>query len=150
MRHAKSFRKFSRTAAHRRAMFRNMTTSMIEHERLETTVEKAKDLRGVVEKLVTLAGEDTLPHRRRAYGYLKNKAVVHKLFADIGPRFRSRPGGYTRVIRTRRRAGDAAELAIIEFVDRSEPLAPKPSRAKKKQQKAAAAEGVEEESAAES
>lgn len=116
MRHQKSLRKFGRTPAHRRAMFRNLATSLLEHERCETTVEKAKDLRRVVEKLITLAGEDTLHRRRRAYSYLQRKDVVHKLFAEIGPRYRERPGGYTRVVRTRYRAGDSAEMAIIELV----------------------------------
>lgn len=91
MRHQKSLRKFGRTPAHRRAMFRNLATSLLEHERCETTVEKAKDLRRVVEKLITLAGEDTLHRRRRAYSYLQRKDVVHKLFAEIGPRYRERP-----------------------------------------------------------
>lgn len=117
MRHQKAFRKFSRTPAHRKAMFRNMATALIQHEQIETTLYKAKDLRGVVERLITLGKEDTLHHRRQAYGYLQDKAVVHKLFADIGPRFKERPGGYTRVIRTRVRTGDAAELAVISFVE---------------------------------
>jgi large subunit ribosomal protein L17 len=116
MRHAKTYRKFSRTPSHRRAMFRNMATSLFIHERLETTVEKAKDLRGVAEKLITLAGTDTLHARRRAYGYVQDKAAVRKLFDEIGPRFKERTGGYTRVVRTRVRAGDAAEMAVIELV----------------------------------
>lgn len=117
MRHQKSFRKFSRSSAHRQAMFRNLATSLLREERLETTVAKAKDLRRVAEKLITMAGKDTLPARRRAYSYLYSKEVVHKLFTDIGPRYKDRPGGYTRVVRTRRRDSDAAELAIIELVE---------------------------------
>lgn len=97
-------------------MFRNMATALLLHEKCETTVEKAKDLRRVVEKLITLAGSDTLHARRQAYSYLQDKAVVHKLFAEVGPRFRTRPGGYTRVVRSRTRAGDAADLAVIELV----------------------------------
>ena len=88
-------------------MFRNMATSLIAHERCETTVQRAKDLRRVAEKLITLAGEDTLQRRRKAYSYLKKKEVVHKLFAEIGPRYALRPGGYTRVVRTGFRSGDA-------------------------------------------
>ena len=95
-----------------------MATSFFKHERFETTVPKAKELRPVVEKLVTLGKNDTLAARRQAYGYLLDKAVVHKLFADIGPRNATRNGGYTRIVRTRVRLGDAAEMAVIELVDR--------------------------------
>ena len=119
MRHKKKLRKLNRTPSHRRALFRNMATALLERERCETTLPKAKELRGVVERLITLAGEDTLHRRRQAYGYLCSKAVVHKLFAEIGPRFKERPGGYTRVVRTRRRAGDCAEMAVIELVEKS-------------------------------
>lgn len=133
MRHKNSYRKFSRTHEHRRAMFRNLATSLLRHERCETTIGKAKDLRRVVEKLISLAGRDqSLAARRQAFGYLMGKDVVHKLFSDIGPRFADRKGGYTRVLRTRRRVGDAAEMALIELV--TEPLktsAKKPSSAKK-------------------
>jgi large subunit ribosomal protein L17 len=127
MRHAKTYRKFSRTPSHRRAMFRNMATSLFLHERLETTVEKAKDLRSVAEKLITLAGTDTLHARRLAYGYVQDKSAVRKLFDVIGPRFKDRTGGYTRVVRTRVRPGDAAELAVIELV--SEEFSPKAKKA---------------------
>lgn len=133
MKHSVNFRKFSRTPSHRRSMFRNLATSLLEHGRLETTVPKAKDLRRVAEKLITLAGEDTLHRRRRAYQVLKSKAVVHKLFAEIGPQFKLRPGGYTRVLRTRRRPGDAAEMAIIELV--REEYSPKPQREPKRSSK---------------
>jgi large subunit ribosomal protein L17 len=119
MRHGKSLRKFSRTWSHRKALLRNLATSFFKYEKFETTVEKAKELRPLVEKLITLGRNDTLAARRQAYGYLMDKAVVHKLFADIGPRCASRNGGYTRVVRTRVRPGDAAELAIIELVDKS-------------------------------
>lgn len=120
MRHRKRGRKLNRTPAHRRALFRNMATDLLRHERIETTVEKAKELRGPVEKLITLAGEDSLANRRLAYSYLQDKAVVHKLFTEIGPIFKSRPGGYTRVVRSRLRAGDCAQLAVIELVERTE------------------------------
>jgi large subunit ribosomal protein L17 len=93
-----------------------MATSLLREERIETTVEKAKELRRVVEPLIALGGEDTLHARRQAYSYLLDKTVVHKLFADIGPRFKSRPGGYTRIVRTRNRAGDAAQLAVMELL----------------------------------
>jgi len=131
MRHKKAFRKFSRTPAHRRAMFRNMATSLLWQEHFETTVQKAKDLRAVVEKLITVAKENSLHRRRKAYDYLQDKAVVHKLFAEIGPRYKERPGGYTRVLRTRVRPGDGAELAIIELVEgKVQKSTPKKSKAK--------------------
>lgn len=98
-------------------MFRNMATALLEHERIETTVGKAKDLRGVTERLITIGREDTLHNRRKAYSYLMSKKVVHKLFTEIGPRYKDRPGGYTRVLKTRVRAGDAAAMAIIELVE---------------------------------
>ena len=115
MRHQGAFRKFSRSPAHRRAMFRNLATSLVERERFETTIQKAKDLRRVVEKLVSLASTDTLANRRQAHGFLMTKDSVHKLFTDIGPRFKGRAGGFTRVIRTRIRACGAAEMGLIEF-----------------------------------
>ena len=117
MRHLKSFRKFSRTPAHRKALFRNLATALIRDERCETTVEKAKDLRSVVEKLITSARSGTLHARRQALSYLNSKEVVHKLFAEVAPRYAGRAGGYTRVLKTGTRHGDAADLAIIELVD---------------------------------
>ena len=99
---------------------RNLATSFFKHERFETTVPKAKELRPVVERLVTLGKNDTLAARRQAYSYLMDKAVVHKLFTEIGPRNATRNGGYTRIVRTRVRPGDAAELAVIELVDKAE------------------------------
>jgi large subunit ribosomal protein L17 len=117
-----------------------MATSFIKHERFETTVPKAKELRPVVERLITLGKNDTLPARRQAYSYLMDKAVVHKLFADVGPRCASRNGGYTRIVRTRVRPGDAAELAIIELVDKAAAKgATKEAPAKKAAPKKAAA-----------
>jgi large subunit ribosomal protein L17 len=143
MRHGKGLRQLSRTASHRRALLRNMATSFIRYEHFETTVQKAKELRPIVERLVTLGKNDTLAARRQAYSYLMDKAVVHKLFADVGPRCASRNGGYTRIVRTRIRHGDAAELAIIELVDKvgaEAKAAPKKAPAKKK---AAAGEASE-------
>ncbi len=119
MRHGKGLRNLSRTSSHRRALLRNMATSFLQVERFETTVPKAKELRPVVERLITLGKSDTLASRRQAYSYLLNKAVVHKLFTEIGPRCSARNGGYTRIVRTRVRPGDAAELAIIELVDQA-------------------------------
>lgn len=115
MKHSAHVRKFGRNSSARRAMFRSLATSLIREEKFETTVQKAKDLRGVVERLVTLAKEDTLTNRRRAYSYLLSKKVVHKLFAEVAPRYKAVKGGYTRIVRTGYRHGDAAELAVIEF-----------------------------------
>ena len=140
MRHGKGLRKLSRNISHRKALLRNLATSFFKHERFETTVPKAKELRPVVERLVTLGKNDTLAARRQAYSYLMDKAVVHKLFTDIGPRNAARNGGYTRIVRTRVRPGDAAELAVIELVDKAEAKsAPKEASAKKAAPKKAAA-----------
>lgn len=130
MRHKKTFRKFSRTSSHRRAMFANMAMALVEHGRIQTTEAKAKDLRRVVEKLVSLGREGTLDARRRAIGELggPGKAVarqgqvttrnaVQKLFGELAERFKDRPGGYTRVIKLGPRRGDNAPMAVIEFVD---------------------------------
>jgi large subunit ribosomal protein L17 len=128
MRHKKAFRKFSRTPAHRRAMFRNLATSLVLHDRIETTLPKAKELKRIADKLVTLGKTDTLHNRRRAMSYLmpvnreakdnKEKwTAVHKLFSDIAMRYADRNGGYTRVIRTRVRPGDKAQMAYIGFVE---------------------------------
>lgn len=119
---------------------RNLATSFFKYERFETTVPKAKELRPVVERLVTLGKNDTLAARRQAYSYLLDKAVVHKLFTDIGPRNATRNGGYTRIVRTRVRPGDAAELAVIELVDKAAAKgATKEAAAKKAAPKKAAA-----------
>ena len=118
MRHGKGLRQLSRNTSHRRALLRNLATSFFKYESFETTVPKAQELRPVVERLITLGKNDTLAARRQAYSYLMDKAVVHKLFAEIGPRCSTRNGGYTRIVRTRVRHGDAAEMAIIELVDK--------------------------------
>ena len=117
MRHKNNFRKFKRDAAHRQAMLNNLATSLLRHERIKTTLAKAKDLRGVVEPLITVAAQDNVHNRRQAYNTVFDKAVVHKLFTELGPRYEKRPGGYTRVLKLGSRAGDAAPMAIIELVD---------------------------------
>ncbi len=117
MRHRVSGRKLGRTSAHRKAMFRNQLTALFTHERIITTVAKAKDLRPQAERMVTLARTGTLANRRRILSSVSDKEVVSKLFNDIAPRFSDRPGGYTRIMRLGRRHGDGAEMAIIEFVD---------------------------------
>ena len=116
MRHNKSGRKLGRTAAHRKAMLRNMARSLLIHERIRTTEHKAKELRGVVEQLVTLAQTDSVHARRMAYKVLENHQLVARLFNEIGPRFTGQPGGYTRVVKmSLPRAGDCAAMAIIEL-----------------------------------
>ena len=116
MRHAKAFRKLNRTAAHRRSLLRNMTTSLVMHEKCETTLAKAKTIRPVVEQLITLGRKDTLHNRRKAYAWMTDKDAVQKLFSVIGPRYQSRPGGYCRIVKTGIRHGDAAPMAIIELI----------------------------------
>ena len=118
MRHRKSGRHLNRTSAHRKAMYANMAASLIAHEVIKTTVPKAKELRRLAEPLVTLAKEDTVANRRLAFRRLRDKAAVGKLFSELGPRFRERPGGYTRILKAGHRAGDAAPVAYIEFVGR--------------------------------
>ncbi|PID79453.1 50S ribosomal protein L17 [bacterium DOLZORAL124_64_63] len=117
MRHNVKGRKFNRTAAHRKMMFRNMVTSLFEHERITTTVTKAKEARGVAERLITFAKKGDLHSRRMAARKVMEPAVLQKLFDDIGPRYADRQGGYTRILRLGPRRGDNAELAILELVD---------------------------------
>lgn len=119
MRHRKSGRQLNRNSSHRKAMFRNMAASLLEHESIMTTLPKAKELRKVVEPLVTLGKEDSVSKRRLAFARLRDKATVGKLFTDIGPRFKERPGGYTRILKCGYREGDKAPMAIIELVDRN-------------------------------
>lgn len=118
MRHGFAGRKFSRTTSHRLAMFSNMANALIKHEQIKTTLPKAKDLRPIVEKLVTLGKKGGLANRRRAYAELRDDAMVAKLFTTIAERYKGRPGGYTRVVKAGFRYGDAAPMAIIEFVER--------------------------------
>lgn len=118
MRHGKVHRKFNRTAEHRKAMFANMCAALIKHEQIVTTLPKAKDLRPVVEKLVTLGKKGGLHGRRQAIAQVRDAAMVKKLFEVIGPRYKERNGGYTRIMKAGFRFGDNAPLAVIEFVDR--------------------------------
>ena len=120
MRHRKSGRKLGRTGAHRRSMFRNMATSLVEHELIKTTLQKAKELRKVAEPLITLAKVDSVAHRRLAYSRLQDKAAVGKLFTELGPRYQSRPGGYISILKCGFRSGDAAPMAYVGLMDRPE------------------------------
>lgn len=117
MRHLNGYRKLGRRSAHRRAMLRNMTTSMVLHERIDTTVQKAKEVRSLVEKMITLGKRGDLHARRSAGSYLFDDAAVAKLFSDLAGRFKTRTGGYTRILKRGIRVGDSAELATLEFVD---------------------------------
>ncbi|MBV8603603.1 MAG: 50S ribosomal protein L17 [Pelomonas sp.] len=120
MRHGNGLRKLNRTSEHRKAMFRNMCVSLLTHEAIKTTLPKAKELRKIVEPLITLAKEPTLANRRLAFDRLRDRAVVTKLFNELGPRFKARPGGYTRVLKMGFRVGDNAPMAYVELVDRAE------------------------------
>jgi large subunit ribosomal protein L17 len=118
MRHRYSGRKLNRTGSHRRAMFRNMTASLVEHELIKTTLPKAKELRRYAEPLITLAKEDSVANRRLAFDRLRSKEAVGKLFSELGPRYQERPGGYLRILKCGTRAGDNAPMAYVELVDR--------------------------------
>lgn len=142
MRHQLSGRQLSRNAPHRWAMLRNMAASLLRHETIKTTVPKAKELRRIVEPLITLGKDDSDANRRRAFAQLRDAEVVVKLFETLGPRFKTRPGGYTRILRMDLRAGDAAPMALMQLLDQPEAVAeeaadegdaaPKKSAAKKK------------------
>jgi large subunit ribosomal protein L17 len=121
MRHGHGLRKLNRTTSHRLAMLRNMMNSLIEHEAIKTTVPKAKELRRVVEPMITLAKEPTLANKRLAFDRLRDRDMVVKLFAELGPRYKTRPGGYTRILKMGFRVGDNAPMALVELVDRPEP-----------------------------
>jgi len=154
MRHGLTGRQLSRNAPHRAAMLRNMAASLLRHETIKTTIPKAKELRRFVEPLITLGKQDSEANRRLAFSRLRDAEVVTKLFADLGPRFKARPGGYTRILHMAPRAGDNADMALMALVDRAAAVeAPaadegkaKKSRAKKKT--ADAAEGAAAEAAA--
>ena len=118
MRHRYSGRKLNMTSSHRRAMFRNMTASLVEHELIRTTLAKAKELRGFAEPIITISKKDSVANRRLAFSRLRNKAAVGKLFSDLGPRYAGRPGGYLRILKCGRRVGDNAPMAYVELVDR--------------------------------
>ena len=117
MRHRKAGRQLNRNSSHRKAMFRNMTASLIEHELIKTTLPKARELRRVAEPLITMAKEDGVAKRRRAFDRLRNKVAVGKLFDELGPRYKDRPGGYLRILKMGHRAGDAAPMALVQLVD---------------------------------
>ena len=116
MRHGKKGRQLSRDTKHRGALFRNLVTSLLDHERIETTAQKAKEIRGYAERMITLGKRGGLENRRRALSFIRDKAVVSKLFSEVAGRFRDRSGGYTRIIKTRQRSGDAAAMVAIELV----------------------------------
>ncbi len=117
MRHRKSGRKLGRNSSHRKAMFRNMASSLLRYETIKTTLPKAKELRRVVEPLITLVKEDGVAKRRLAFNRLRDKEMVGKLFKDVAPRFKNRPGGYLRILKLGPRSGDAAPMAIVQLVD---------------------------------
>ena len=121
MRHRHSGRQLNRNSSHRKAMFRNMVVSLVEHELIKTTLAKAKELRGFAEPLITLAKRDSVANRRLAFDRVRNKGAVGKLFGELGPRYQERPGGYIRVLKCGYRTGDKAPMAYVELVDRPEP-----------------------------
>lgn len=118
MRHRHSGRQLNRNSSHRKAMFKNMAASLVRHEIIKTTVAKAKELRGVIEPLITIAKNDSVANRRLAFDRIRDREVVNKLFNEVGPRFKERNGGYTRVLKCGFRSGDSAPMAYIELVDR--------------------------------
>lgn len=118
MRHRKSGRKLNRNSSHRKAMFKNMMVSLFEHETIKTTLPKAKELRRFAEPMITLAKDDTVANRRLAFSRLRSKSAVGKLFTELGPHFKTRPGGYLRVLKYGLRKGDNAPMAIVQLVDR--------------------------------
>ena len=119
MRHGNGLRKLNRTSSHRKAMFQNMMNSLIAHEAIKTTVPKAKELRSIIEPMITLAKVDSVANRRLAFARLRDNASVAKLFNELGPRFKARPGGYTRILKMGFRQGDNAPMAYVELVDRA-------------------------------
>ncbi len=120
MRHSKSGRKLNRNSSHRKAMFSNMANSLFDHEIIKTTLPKAKELRRIAEPLITLAKDDSVANRRSAFSKMRDKEMVGKLFSELAPRYKDRPGGYTRILKCGFRSGDAAPMAYIELVDRPE------------------------------
>ena len=125
MRHRYSGRKLNRTSSHRDAMFKNMMASLIEHEEIKTTVPKAKELRGFVERLITISKNDTVAKRRIVFSRIRSKEAVTKLFTELGPRFKQRPGGYLRILKCGYRTGDKAPMAIVQLVDKKQEVAEK-------------------------
>ena len=123
MRHGHGLRKLNRTTSHRLAMLRNMTVSLLRHEEISTTLPKAKELRRVAEPMITLGKKPSLANRRLAFDRLRDRDIVTKLFGELGPRYKARPGGYTRILKMGFRVGDNAPMAFVELVDRPEPVA---------------------------
>jgi len=149
MRHHLSGRQLSRNSAHRKALMRNMAAALLRHETIRTTLPKAKELRRVVEPLITLGKSDTLAGRRRAFSQLRDRNIVTKLFEDIGPRFRSRAGGYTRILRMEPRPGDAAPMALMQLVEEQTAVEAPAEEPKKRAAKKKTKAGAEAEAAAE-
>jgi large subunit ribosomal protein L17 len=133
VRHRRSGRKLGRDASHRKALYANLTSALIEHGRIKTTVAKAKEVRPVAEQMITLGRRGGVPARRQALRFLRSQDVVHKLFSEVGPRFADREGGYLRIIRIGRRLGDAAEMAYLELVDFT-PEAAAPRRRRRREE----------------
>jgi large subunit ribosomal protein L17 len=144
MRHGNGLRKLGRTSSHRLAMLRNMTVSLLRHEEITTTLPKAKELRRVAEPMITLGKKPSLANRRLAYDRLRDREIVEKLFADLGPRYAKRSGGYLRILKTGFRKGDNAPLALVSLLDRVEaaPAKPEDGKAAKKSKKAEAAQAA--------
>jgi large subunit ribosomal protein L17 len=126
VRHRRSGRKLGRDAAHRKALYANLTSALIEHGRIRTTLAKAKEVRPIAEQMITLGRRGDLAARRRVIGYLRSHETAHTLFSEVAPRFAGRPGGYTRIVKLGRRQGDGAEMAYLEFVDYVPEAAPAP------------------------
>jgi large subunit ribosomal protein L17 len=144
MRHRKSGRKLNRTSSHRNAMLRNMACSLLRYETIETTLPKAKELRRVAEPLITLGKTPTLANRRLAFNRLRDRDAVAKLFEDLGPRFKSRPGGYLRILKSGYRAGDAAPMALVQLVEQAvQKAAPEPEKKVRKTRKKTAEQPAE-------
>jgi large subunit ribosomal protein L17 len=145
MRHQRAGKKLGRDAAHRKALYSNLTGALIEHGRIKTTVTKAKAVKPVAEQMITLARRGDLHARRQAVAFLRSKDVVHKLFEEVGPRFKDRPGGYSRIVKIGPRPGDAAEMAYLELVDAEVVARPRRERAGAAPVAAAAVPGAVEE-----
>ncbi len=139
MRHQLTGRQLSRNSSHRHALLRNMSVALLRHETIRTTVPKAKELRRVVEPLITLAKTDSEARRRLAFARLRDAAVVEKLFADLGPRFKARPGGYTRILHMTPRPGDSAPMALMQLVEQAVEAAPAAGKPRRKRKAKAAA-----------
>jgi len=148
MRHGNGLRKLGRTSSHRLAMFRNMTVSLLRHEEITTTLPKAKELRRVVEPMITIGKKPSLANRRLAFDRLRDRDIVEKLFADLGPRYAKRNGGYLRILKTGFRKGDNAPLALVTLLDRPELVAPAPGDEAKGADKAGKKESKKEKKAA--